>query len=182
MFLVNWLTSLLVNMRAIQQGLLLAAALLLLTACSFQLRGNYQLASQLDAVSLEAPARSEIATIVNEVLTQRNVKVLNQGTNIIHVKLQPDRFDRRILSMLASGQVAEYELIYVLPVTLSAANGDSSHHTIQILRDYQDDPNFALAKIRELEFLVTEMRNDAAHRLLLLLNQFALDQAANGQE
>lgn len=180
MFQANWLTSLLVNMRAIQQGLLLAAALLLLTACSFQLRGNYQLAPQLDAVSLEAPARSEIATLVNEVLTQRNVDVVSQGPNIIHVELHQDRFDRRILSMLTSGQVAEYELIYVLPVTFSAANGDSSHHTIQILRDYQDDPNFALAKTRELELLVTEMRNDAAHRLLLLLNQFALDQAAKG--
>lgn len=37
---------------------------------------------------------------------------------------------------------------------------------LEVYRDYQDDPNFALAKTREREVLVSEMREEAARQLL----------------
>ncbi|RUO21206.1 hypothetical protein CWE08_06365 [Aliidiomarina iranensis] len=155
--------------------LTIACAVLLLSACSFQLRGDYQVTSQLQNLSLEAPARSEIRTQVLETFSQRGINVVAQASGTTHVVVHQDRLDRRILSMLASGQVAEYEMIYVLPVTITTQNGVTTSHNIQILRDYQDDPNYALAKTRELELLVSEMRTEAANRLLLLLNQLTID-------
>ncbi|RUO38717.1 hypothetical protein CWE13_03520 [Aliidiomarina shirensis] len=164
-----------INTRKWQHGLLLVAAMLLLSACSFQLRGDYQVTSQLENLSLEAPTRSEIEKQVQETFAQRDINVVAQGEGITHVVVHEDRLDRRILSMLPSGQVAEYEIIYVMPVTITTQSGQTSSHNIQILRDYQDDPNYALAKTRELEMLVGEMRAEAANRLLLLLNQLTID-------
>lgn len=185
MFRVNWLTSLLVNTSVInmlqvsarkwQHGMLLVAAVLLLSACSFQLRGDYQVTSQLQNISFEAPARSEIEKQVKDIFAQRDINLVSQEEGITHVVVHDDRLDRRILSMLPSGQVAEYEIIYVLPVTITTPSGQVSQHNIQILRDYQDDPNYALAKTRELEMLVAEMRAEAANRLLLLLNQLTIE-------
>ena len=190
MFRVNWLTSLLANISIVKaalvkattvnsrqwlHGLMLLAAVLALSACSFQLRGDYQVTSQLQNISLEAPMRSEIEKQVQETFAQRGINVVSQDDDLTHVVVHADRLDRRILSMLPSGQVAEYEIIYVMPVTITTQTGLTTNHNIQILRDYQDDPNYALAKTRELEMLVSEMRAEAANRLLLLLNQLTLE-------
>lgn len=144
---------------------------LMLTACGFQLRGDYQISAQIEELSLEGPRGSEVLLRVQEIFEQRNIQLTAPADHVTHVQIGRDRLDRRILSMLSSGQVAEYELIYMLPVTITTQTGEQHHHEIQILRDYQDDPNFALAKHRELELLISEMRTDAAHRLLLLLNR-----------
>ncbi|RUO31379.1 hypothetical protein CWE11_08560 [Aliidiomarina sanyensis] len=143
----------------------------LLVGCGFQLRGDYQVSAQIEQLALEGQRGSEILLRIEENFVQRGITLVEPAPGVTHVELGSDRLDRRILSMLSSGQVAEYELIYVLPVTITTQSGDTHQHEIQILRDYQDDPDFALAKHRELELLVSEMRSDAARRLLLLLNR-----------
>lgn len=50
-------------------------------------------------------------------------------------------------------------------------DGSVEPHDIQIFRDYQEDPNFALAKTRELDILLSEMRDDAVNRIMLLLTR-----------
>lgn len=156
------------NVGHVLLALVLAAAL---SSCGFQLRDDYQIASEIQHLRLEGDPRSEAYRAVAGALERRAVELRDSSDYFPAVILGDDRLERRILSMLASGQVAEYELIYVLPVTVVLANGDAHSHNIQILRDYQDDPNFALAKTRELELLVQEMRSEAARRLLMLLNR-----------
>lgn len=149
-------------------ALVLAAAV---SSCGFQLRDDYHIATEIQHLRLEGDNRSEAYRAVAGALERRAVELKEGSDYFPAVILGDDRLERRILSMLASGQVAEYELIYVMPVTIILANGDAHEHNIQILRDYQDDPNFALAKTRELELLVQEMRSEAARRLLMLLNR-----------
>lgn len=161
--------------KPFRNGLLIAAALFGLTACGFQLRGDYHVASALAEVYLQAPERSDIQRQVQQTLHQRGIAIVTDPQQVVQIHVHEDRLERRILSMLSSGQVAEYELIYSLPITISYGANHTSQHTIQILRDYQDDPNFALAKTRELELVLAEMRAEAANRLMLLLNQFAVD-------
>ncbi|MBA3988060.1 LPS assembly lipoprotein LptE [Aliidiomarina maris] len=161
-------------MSAFQRGLKVFSVvitLLALAACGFQLRGSYQIPAQLAQVSLEAPARSEIASRLRDEFDRYDIQVVARGQDITHIELLEDSLDRRVLSLLISGQVAEYELIYTVPVRVHTANGDIQLQDIQVLRDYQEDPNFALAKTRELELLVNEMRSDAVHRIMLLLTQ-----------
>jgi LPS-assembly lipoprotein len=77
-----------------------------------------------------------------------------------------DTLDRRTLSLSQSGQVAEYEMIYTVYYQLIKQGEVSAQQQVEVYRDYQDDPNFALAKTREREVLVQEMREEAARLLL----------------
>jgi LPS-assembly lipoprotein len=43
---------------------------------------------------------------------------------------------------------------------------DAEQFTFELYRDYQDDPNLALAKSRELSLLLSEMRASAADKIL----------------
>ena len=82
------------------------------------------------------------------------------------IAINRDELSRRTLSLSGSGQVAEYELIYSVDYSINEANKDPVDLRIEVYRDYQDDPNFALAKTRERELLVAEMREEAARRML----------------
>jgi LPS-assembly lipoprotein len=146
-------------------------ALTLVSGCGFQLRGDYQIPQQLQEVSLQAPARSELATKLEAELRRYDVTISARDPETTHIELLQDSLDRRVLSLLISGQVAEYELIYNVPLRIYLSNGEVEEHHIQVFRDYQEDPNFALAKTRELELVVTEMREEAVRRLLVLLNR-----------
>lgn len=146
-------------------------ALSILTACGFQLRGSYQTPAQLSEVSIEAPQRSELASLLHDELAQYEIEVVSRDSSITHIEILDDSLDRRVLSLLISGQVAEYELIYTAPVRVYMVDGRVETHDVNIYRDYQEDPNFALAKTRELELLVTEMRTDAVYRIMMLLTQ-----------
>ena len=143
----------------------------LLSACGFQLRGSYQVPAQLAEVSIEAPNRSDLAARLHDELAQYEIAVVNRSSDVTHIEILADSLDRRVLSLLISGQVAEYELIYTAPVRVHMVNGDIESHEINIYRDYQEDPNFALAKTRELELLVNEMRDDAVYRIMMLLTR-----------
>jgi LPS-assembly lipoprotein len=86
----------------------------------------------------------------------------------IRLNLIDEKVTRRLLSVFASGQVAEYELNYTLRYQLSVDSA-SIPLEINILRDYQDDPKQVLAKSLELELIMQELRNQAAEQLLRTL-------------
>lgn len=153
--------------------LLLSAVMVLslLSACGFQMRGSYQVPAQLSEVSVETPQRSEFTARLLAEFRQHNIEVVERDSEITHIEVLEDTLDRRVLSLLISGQVAEYELIYTVPVQVHTRDGRVESHQIQIFRDYQEDPNFALAKTRELELLLNEMRDDAVYRLMMLLTR-----------
>jgi LPS-assembly lipoprotein len=138
-----------------------------LAGCGFQLRGSYQLPPQLQQASISAPQFSEVAEQVRERFTLAGVEVLESSSSAhTHVEILRDSLTRRTLSLSASGQVAEYELIYTVDYQLRAPEQRAQTLQVEVFRDYQDDPNFALAKTREREVLVAEMREQAAQQLL----------------
>lgn len=153
------------------RGLGILVILSLLAGCGFQMRGSYQVPAQLAEVSLQAPQRSELATRLTREFARHNISVVERDETITHVEILNDHLDRRVLSLLISGQVAEYELIYTVPVRVHTQDGRVEAHEVQVFRDYQEDPNFALAKTRELELLVSEMRDDAVYRIMMLLTR-----------
>lgn len=155
----------------LSRGLSMLIILSLLSGCGFQMRGSYQIPAQLAEVSLQAPQRSELATRLSREFARHDIAIVERSETITHVELLEDHLDRRVLSLLISGQVAEYELIYTAPVRVHTQDGRVETHDIQVFRDYQEDPNFALAKTRELELLVNEMRDDAVYRIMMLLTR-----------
>jgi len=151
-------------------GVARIAMLLLLTAgllqgCGFQLRDSYQLPPDLQQVQLAAAPFSELEGIMKERLELAGVEVVRADAPVF-IELLDDHLDRRTLSLSASGQVAEYELIYRVTYALQQEQNAPQQFELEVYRDYQDDPNFALAKTRERELLVREMRQEAARRIM----------------
>ncbi|RUO59454.1 LPS assembly lipoprotein LptE [Pseudidiomarina insulisalsae] len=138
---------------------------LALSGCGFQLRGSYQLPADLERVAINAPQFSEFAEQARQRFTLAGAELVEQG-DVVRIDILGDRLSRRTLSLSASGQVAEYELIYTVDYRLIKRNGATRNLQVEVFRDYQDDPNFALAKTRERELLVAEMREQAAQRML----------------
>lgn len=144
---------------------LLSAAL---TGCGFKLRGDYFLSPQLQTLYLSSvDQHGELTRIVKEHLLLNNIKLVKKTfPNVPEIKILKDSLDRRTLSVFSNGQVAEYELIYSVNYELRIKNQDNQAFSFELTRDYQDDPNTALAKSRELSLMLSEMRAEAANKIL----------------
>jgi LPS-assembly lipoprotein len=140
----------------------------LLTACGFQLRGNYLLDDDLQTLYLTSnDVHGELARLVKLNLTRNQVKVIKQSKeDVPELRILTDKLDRRTLSVFSNGQVAEYELIYSVQYHVRFTGEDAEVFSFEMYRDYQDDPNLALAKSRELTLLLSEMRTAAADKIL----------------
>lgn len=137
-----------------------------LSGCGFQLRDNYQLPTAMQDVSVQAPAFSEFSQVLQRRLSLAGAELVDSAQAAVTIEVLSDQLDRRTLSLSQSGQVAEYEMIYTVNYQIIQQGSEPKKMQVEVYRDYQDDPNFALAKTREREVLIREMRDDAARQLL----------------
>ncbi len=148
------------------KAVIVATLALALTSCGFHLRGNLPL-SQFPAVYVQSEAHSELAKLVSQRLSQNSVQLLSSmQADAPSIQLVSDTLERRALSLFPSGQVAEYELIYKVSYYLIMPGTEPAFNQFELYRDYQDDPNQALAKARELDLLLSELRQQAANRII----------------
>ncbi len=139
---------------------------LLLSSCGFQLRGDLPL-SHFPAMYIQSERHSELAALVSNQLSYNKVQLLDSYQPQAPVlQLLTDSLERRTLSLFPNGQVAEYELIYKVRYQLTMPDGEPQPYQFELYRDYQDDPNQALAKAKELELMLGELRQQAANRIL----------------
>ncbi len=140
----------------------------LISSCGFQLRGDYLLSDELQTLYVSSSdVHGELTRLVKQHLIRNKVNVLkHKNVTAPELRIMSDKLDRRTLSVFQNGQVAEYELIYAVHYQLRFANEESQNFRFELNRDYQDDPNLALAKSRELSLLLSEMRSSAADRIL----------------
>lgn len=151
----------------------------LLAGCGFKLRNDFELDSKFRQLRvLDAGQPSQLA----DVLIQRldiyyQVDVLNKTQPKLHQEFKvptiivaPERLERKLLSLFPSGQVAEYELLYFCDYQVQSAEGEIKDYTFRLSREYQDDPDQVLAKSRELELILDEMRSQAADRIIRQLS------------
>jgi LPS-assembly lipoprotein len=154
--------------KVMNSFILFVTLLITLNGCGFKLRGNYLLAPELQTLYLSSvDKQGELTRLVKQHLKLNRITVINNATQITpELRILKDKLDRRTLSVFPNGQVAEYELIYTVRFQLKLANQDAMNFNFEINRDYQDDPNTALAKSRELTLLLSEMRQQAASKIL----------------
>jgi LPS-assembly lipoprotein len=145
-----------------------------LSACGFHLRGDYLLSDELQTLYVSSSdVHGELTRMVKQHLSRNQVKILKyKSAQKPELRILSDTLDRRTLSVFQNGQVAEYELIYTVHYQLQfgSKNGEPleepQNFSFELNRDYQDDPNLALAKSRELSLLLSEMRKSAADKIL----------------
>lgn len=148
----------------------------LISACGFQLRGAHILPEELQTLRISSEDKfGELTRVVKGHLSYNNVHIVN-GSNedAPQLRILKDKLDRRTLSVFPNGQVAEYELIYTVRYQIIIEDNEPQNFEFELYRDYQDDPNFALAKSRELNLLLSEMRQVAADRILRDMASFQI--------
>lgn len=150
-------------------GLLLLS--LLLSSCGFQLRGTAPL-QKYPAIYLQGDQHAEILSLLGTQLQRNNVKLLDSAdaSSAVFV-LEQDSLQRRTLSLFPNGQVAEYSLIYKVDYQLVLPGEEPKTYQIELFRDYQDDPSRALAKSRELDLMLSELRSQAVARIIRQLGR-----------
>uniref|UniRef100_UPI000175404E Rare lipoprotein B n=1 Tax=Shewanella oneidensis (strain ATCC 700550 / JCM 31522 / CIP 106686 / LMG 19005 / NCIMB 14063 / MR-1) TaxID=211586 RepID=UPI000175404E len=133
----------------------------------FKLQRSYQIPEQLNQLSLSSSDEyKELTRLVRERLRLNNVKIVDAANDVPVLRLITDSLERSTLSLYPTGNVAEYELIYFVEFAVALPGKEAQPFKIEIRRDYLDDPRTALAKSREMELLVKEMRIQAADRIL----------------
>ncbi|MGO4894038.1 LPS-assembly lipoprotein LptE [Flavobacterium sp. W21_SRS_FM6] len=151
------------------KGFIAGGLLIALTGCGFSLRGAFHLPAEIQTVQLSSVAHN---ASLERALAKRLKPywlqmVDNSGaTADLTITLLPDELDRRLLSLFQTGQVAEYELVYTVKYQLQFAHSEMQAIEFTVTREYQDDPDAVLAKSRELDLVLGEMRQQAADRII----------------
>lgn len=135
----------------------------LISSCGFTLRGQQLPNSALSHLHVEQPARySALHNTVEQYFTKQGIQANIDGTITHTISIKPESIERRLLSVFSTGQVAEYELIYAVNYVLHFADMKPQNYTFTLIREYQDDPRQVLAKTRELNLVLNELRQEAA--------------------
>nr|WP_158972936.1 LPS assembly lipoprotein LptE [Paraglaciecola sp. L3A3] len=146
----------------------------LITSCGFKLRGDYslpsgiktlQISSSVKNAPLQRTLKKQLKGFDIEVITNTANNNLEQKIDV-GVFLQSDNLDRRLLSLFSTGQVAEYELVYGINYYIQFPGEEAIPIEFDVTREYQDDPDAVLAKSRELDLVLGEMRQQAANRII----------------
>ena len=154
-------------------GLFIAATVL--SGCGFKLRGDQQLPAGVDIVRLSAstahmPLQRELEKqlVLFKIPFSVEQSPVKQPATL-DIRLEGDSLNRRLLSLFPTGQVAEYELILTVSYRIAFPGKAPQQVEFEVTREYQDDPDAILAKSRELQLVLTEMRKQASERIVRLL-------------
>jgi len=144
---------------------LTAAALLSLSACGFHLQGHHALPTPLRLSYVQAADRQSdfVQDLRKELLTSGARLTTDSKEATAVVRILTDNFQRRVLSVSATDQPAEYEITYT--VRFAVNFGDKEVLPVQELsavRDYTFDETILLAKENEEAILREALAHDLA--------------------
>ncbi|MGO2010720.1 MAG: LPS-assembly lipoprotein LptE [Pseudoalteromonas sp.] len=160
-------------LNAIKNGLALVLVCLMLSSCGFHLKKASSLPDDLKTLTLMGDdERSTLYAMLEDELIASKVDIQAEvAKNVPQLYLRKDSLERQTLSLFDNGQVAEYELAYSVSYILKRPGHEPLEQSFELYRNYQDDPDNALAKAKELELLLNEIRQQASRRIMRELSQ-----------
>lgn len=155
----------------------LSSLMIALSACGFSLRGDFSLPASIKTIELSNPGHNtSLKRTLEKRLKLYKLEMFDKSKAHapadLNITLLPDELDRRLLSLFSNGQVAEYELVYTVKYLMQFAGHASQTVSFTVTREYQDDPDAVLAKSRELELVLGEMRQQAADRIIRQISTY----------
>ncbi|SET89064.1 LPS-assembly lipoprotein LptE [Thalassotalea agarivorans] len=161
----------------LKTSLLVLSLLSTVASCGFRLRGSYLIAPELQTLNVTSvDNHGELTREVKRHLANNQITIVpNFDANVPELYLMQDKLDRRTLSLFPNGQVAEYELIYTVRYQIRFKDKSPREFVFELNRDYQEDPRVALAKSRELNLMLKEMRIEAADKILRDMASISVD-------
>lgn len=158
---------------SLYRNALVLAAVLGLTACGFQLRGETSIPPEMSRTYISAPDNySLFYRKLRAELRRAGVEVVDSpGESSAVFSILTDITDQRVLSVSARNVPREFEVYYV--VRYSVENGEQSIMAAQSLtltRDYTYDETLVLGKAREEELLREAIVDDLVRIILKQLS------------
>ncbi len=162
-----------VLMAKLKLSITFLLCLVLLSGCGFRVKQVSDLPTDLRKLTvISEDNESQLYRQLKKQLDR--AKVIYSDVNRAdraELLLFKDKLDRRTLSLFKNGQVAEYELTYHVSYQLNRPGDEAIKKNFELYRTYQDDPNSALAKAKELDIILSEMRTQASYRILRELSK-----------
>ena len=155
------------------QNTALLLCFVLLVGCGFKLRTASVLPNDLQNLVVTANnPDSQLFAELQKSLALSNINTTDSSSSSAELKLLNDSLTRRTLSLFPNGQVAEHELIYTVRYQLIRDKQKPITNSFELTRNYQDDPDNALAKSREMELILSELRAQASNLIIRQLGQY----------
>lgn len=150
------------------------AALALLSACGFHVRGNYQLPDTLGAVYIEVPGYDyDLRHRLQRTLGARGVRLADDATAADSVlRITNPRFATRVLSVGTDARVREHELRYTLGFELRKRDGTVlvAPQSVELLRDVTYDETNVLGSQSEASAGRLELQDQAVQQIVRRLS------------
>lgn len=145
--------------------------ILLISGCGFHLKHNDGLADKYPQIFLQSSnPNGELTRLVKIRLRGAGINIVSlPAADIATLKIGAERRSERTISLYVTGLNAEQELGYNLSYSIQSPGYKSKSFTVNLYRDFLDNPAQALAKSREEELLTKELRVIAADHIITTL-------------
>lgn len=157
--------------------LCLSLLTLVLSACGFQLRGQYTLPPQLNPISVQ----TSVTTLERDLKAgiQRMGGVVEAGAPL-QLHITSERINRQTTTIDSRAKAAEYTLFYEVDFQLRHASGIPAEpeHTIRLRRTYQFDNTRIVGKYEEENTLIDDLRQQAVGQILARLSRVRASELA----
>ena len=155
---------------ALGKWICLSAVLMCLAGCGFQLKGSdaASRSAKLEGMTLQlisSQPRSELTREVSRALSATGLMLLEEGDATLTLRLQPEQFTQRNLSLTAQARAAELELTLFTDFTLNQPESDPIEARATVIRQMLNDPRNVVGKTEEIRLLREEMRRDLADQI-----------------
>lgn len=155
----------------------LVTTLLLLAGCGFHLRGNIDLPADLQRMHVSGVSKySALGIELRRSLQANGVELVDKANAAdVILSVSNTNYKRRLLSVSGtSGKTAEYELQYILNISLKNRKGKQllAPQTLRQLRDYTYDRDNVLGKGNEESRFKAEMERDLVRQILGRLQSY----------
>lgn len=148
--------------------LLVLICVVLLSACGFQLRGNYAL--PFDSLYIDLPENNEVyASLKRGIEAGSKTKVVGDRDQAqAWMIVTNDRVAKSILSLSSAGRVREFQLIRTFSFRVIEPGGREiiPQRDILLRRDLPFSDKDILAKEYEEQLLVRDMQSDLVNQIL----------------
>jgi LPS-assembly lipoprotein len=160
-------------------AILLLGASALLGACGFQLRGGDGGSALPDSWRsmhlVTASPNAELARVVDASFSANGIVWGTREASSYQLRLGPERFTQRNLSVNAQARAAEFDLVMSARFTVldSAGRTVMAPTVATVNKQMENDPQNVVGKAEEVRILRTELRRELADQILRRISFFA---------
>ena len=149
--------------------MLSVVALMALTGCGFQLKGTGSNTPQLQGLTIRLVSgqrRAELTREVTRELTANGLVLRDDPDTDLSLRLKPEQFTQRNVSLTAQARAAELELTLSAAFSFARSDQEPISARASVNRQMLNDPRNVVGKTEELRLLREEMRRDLAAQIV----------------